>query len=119
MAEVSPSARISFLNVVGQANILRRIVRRENVVAAQVSMSAYGSTDFVCLHQLIPHRDLSVSLAAASISKLLALFCTTEQMAAHRMGSRHATRFGITRTAYVAGHRATRMKMAAGRRIRR
>ena len=119
MAEVSPSARISFLNAFGQASILRRIVRRENVVAAQVSMSGYGSADFLCVHQLILHGDLSTSFAASSIGKLLILFCTVEQMAAHRMGSCHASRFGITRAAYGAGLRAARMEMAAGRRIRR
>ena len=119
MAEVSPSARISFLNAFGRANILRRIVRRENVVAAQVSMSGYGSADVLCVHQLILHGDLSVSFAAASIGNLLIVFCTIEQMAAHRMRSFHATRLGIARMACVHRLRTARMKMAAGRRIRR
>ena len=107
------------MNTLGQASILRRIVRRENILAVQVSVSGYGSTDFDCLHQLILHGDLSVSFAAASIGKLLILFCTTEQMAAHHMGSCHATRLRIPRAAYVARLRTARMKMAAERRIRR
>ncbi len=119
MAEVLLFARLSFMYAVDQASVHRRISGRENVVAAQASMSSYGSTDFICLHQLILHSGRSVSFAASRIGKLLVLFCTAEQMAAHRMRGRQATRFGIARTTYVARLRTARMKMAAGRRIRR